>query len=233
MSGGELVITAPDAMEFRALQGFYREEWGELHFLRAVERKLRGGGVCYDVGGYLGQFLIPVAKIVGERGLVVGFEPLPANHERLMRTVASYQLTNVKVFRLALSDYNGEAPILGADSGATIVPRAAGLKQSSPNIAVQVTRGDDLGMAAGLPVPKAIKIDVEGAEFGVLSGLEKTLSSPLCELLCLEIHPRFLPAPVSLERVLSLVRSLGFNQVQTRPRGAEIHLIAEKVQAQA
>jgi hypothetical protein len=93
---------------------------------------------------------------------------------------------------------------------------------------IRVLRGDDLRAGSGLPLPKAVKIDVEGAEFEVLSGLKKTLSSPLCELLCLEIHPRLVPAEVSTEMVFSLVRSLGFNRADTRPRGSEIHLIAEK-----
>jgi hypothetical protein len=94
-------------------------------------------------------------------------------------------------------------------------------------------RGDDLRAEAQLLVPKGVKIDVEGAEFGVLRGLKETLSSPLCELLCLEIHPSFLPPEVSTGMVLSLVRAFRFDRIQTRTRGSEIHLIAKKVREQA
>jgi len=48
--------------------------------IRALTTKLRSAGVYYDVGSNVGCVLIPVAKIVGERGQVIGFEPQPANH---------------------------------------------------------------------------------------------------------------------------------------------------------
>ncbi len=228
MHEGDLVIPVPDARQFRSLQGFYREEWGELRFLKAVEQRLRHGGICYDVGSSIGQFLIPVAKLVGERGLVVGFEPNRTNYEQLLKAVAAYGLANARVFRLALGDHEGEAQIFGSDSGATIVPPAGNGEGRSHVEAVRVARGDDLRAAEGLPLPKAVKIDVEGAEFSVLSGLTDTLSSPICELLCLEIHPHLAPPAVTTEMVLSLVRSFGFNRAEGRPRRDVIHLIAEK-----
>ena len=172
-----------------------------------------------------------MAKIAGERGRVIGFEPLPGSYQLLIRNIALNGLTNATVFQLALGDRSGEIQIFGTRGAATIVPRAASRNKSSPAAIIRVTRGDDLRRTACLPVPKAVKVDVEGAEFGVLSGLKETPSSPACDLLCLEIHPRFIPAEVSPEMVLSLVRSLGFNRTEGRQRGSEIHLIAEKVGA--
>jgi FkbM family methyltransferase len=163
---------------------------------------------------------------------VVGFEPQPANHRRLLTNIALNRLANVRVFQLALAERSGEIQIYGERGTATVVARAAAIHPSAELATVRAMRGDDLRAKAQLPIPKAVKIDVEGAEFGVLTGLRETLSSPLCELLCLEIHPRFVPPEVSTERVLSLVRSLGFNRIETRPRGTEIHLIAEKETAQ-
>ena len=228
IAGVEVVFAAPDACEFRTLEDCYRDE---MDFVQALAHSLRPGGVFYDIGSNAGQFLIPLAKIVGERGQVIGFEPHPENHQRLMRNVALNGLTNVKVFQVALGDCSGEVHVHGARGTATVALRA--VRRGLPVATTRAMRGDNLRADTGLPVPKAVKIDVEGAEFEVLSGLKKTLSSPLCELLCLEIHPRFLPAEVSTEMVFSLVRSLGFDRAETRPRGSEIHLIAEKSQAQA
>jgi FkbM family methyltransferase len=228
IGGVQVVFAAPDATEFRILERCYGDE---LDFVEALAKRLRRGGVCYDIGSDVGQFLIPVAKLLGGRGRVVGFEPHPGNYQRLMRNIALNHLTNATAFQLALGDRGGEIQIFGTGGVATIVPRAANQNKSSAAAIVVMIRGDDLRWMAGLPVPQAVKVDVEGAEFAVLSGLKETLSSPVCDLLCLEMHPRFIPAEVSPEMVLSLVRSLGFNRTQSRQHGSEIHLIAEKVGA--
>jgi len=230
VGGVEVVLAAPDATEFRTVEHCFA---GEMDFVEALAKKLRTGGVYYDIGSNIGQFLILAAKVVGERGQAVGFEPHPVNHQRLLRNVALNGLTNVRVFQVALGDRNSEIQIYGARGLATVVPRAAAWHQTSPVATVQAMRGDTLRAHSGLPIPTAVKIHVEGAEFGVLSGLKETLSSPLCELLCLVIHPPLLPAEVSVEKVLSLVRSFGFNRAETRPCEIEMHVIAEKVQAQS
>ncbi|MGD0123753.1 MAG: FkbM family methyltransferase [Terriglobia bacterium] len=228
--GVEVVFAASNATEFRTLESCYADE---ADFIDALAKKLRLGGVFYDVGSNVGQFLIPVAKMVGERGEVIGFEPHPANHEGLLKNIALNRLANVRVFQVALADSAGEIQIYGTRGTATVVARAAATHPSTEVAAVRAMRGDDLRAEAQLLVPKGVKIDVEGAEFGVLRGLKETLSSPLCELLCLEIHPSFLPPEVSTGMVLSLVRAFRFDRIQTRTRGSEIHLIAKKVREQA
>jgi FkbM family methyltransferase len=220
------MFAAPDATEFRTLESCYADE---LDFVHALANELRLGGVFYDIGSNAGQFVVLFAKLVGQRGEVIGFEPHPSNYERLAKNIALNQLSNVRVFSIALGDQDGETDIFGARGIATLVPSAATRHGYKPSSKAKVARGDDLRVAEGLPVPKAIKIDVEGAEFGVLSGLKETLSSTICELLCLEVHPDLLPAEVTSEMVFSLVRSFGFNHAETRPRAGVIHLIAEKV----
>ncbi len=230
IAGVEVVLDAPDATTFRTLECCYG---GERDFIAALAKKLRSGGVYYDVGTNVGCVLIPVAKILGERGLAIGFEPQPANYQQLIKNVSLNGLRNVTLFPLALGDRNRELPIFGTGATATTVPRAAAWHVNSPVEAIPARRGDDWREETGLPIPKAVKIDVEGAEFAVLTGLEKTLSSPLCELLCLEIHPLLMPAEVSVDALVSLVRSLGFTRAEIRARESEIHLIAEKFRVQS
>jgi FkbM family methyltransferase len=228
VAGVEFVFAAPTPTEFRTLESCYTDE---TDFIEALQEKLQGGGVFYDVGSNAGQFLIPIAKMIGERGEVIGFEPHPTNHARLLKNIALNQLANVRVFQLALGERSGEIPMYGTRGTATVVPRAAAAHPSAEEVTVRTVRGDDLQRDGRVPIPNAVKIDVEGAEFGVLMGMKETLSSPLCELLCLEIHPAFIPPEVSTEMVLSLVRSSGFDGIRTRTRGTEIHMIARKVKA--
>jgi len=225
----EVMFAAPDGTEFRTLESCYSDE---MDFIEALEKTLRAGDVFYDVGSNAGQFLIPMAKIVGESGQAIGFEAHPGNYGRLLKNLALNRLTNVRSFLLALSDLPGKVQMFGARGTATIVPAAARYHQDRPTCAVPAVRGDDLRKSAGLPVPVAVKVDVEGAEFAVLSGLAETLSSPLCQLLCCEVHPPLLPEGISSAAFFTLVRSLGFSQMETRSRGQEIHMIARRVPAQ-
>jgi hypothetical protein len=96
IGGVEVVFAAPDATEFRTLECCYEDE---LDFVETLEERLQRGGVYYDVGSNVGQLLIPVAKIVGERGRVIGFEPHPGNYQRLIRNVALNGLTKATAFK--------------------------------------------------------------------------------------------------------------------------------------
>jgi FkbM family methyltransferase len=225
VAGVTVALAARDAIDFRVFDVCYANE---MDFIEALAAKLTAGDIFYDIGTNAGQFLIPMAKIVAERGRVFGFEPHPENYQRAVTNITLNHLTNVQVFRVAFAERAGELQMYGVRANATVVPRAAAYNQSQPTTLVPSVRGDDFCLSADLPIPMAVKIDVEGAEFAVLSGLEKTLSHPACELLCLEIHPCMIPAEVSTEMVLSLVRSLGYTRLEALPRGTEIHVLATK-----
>ena len=225
ISGVEVVLETRDATDFRTLEECYGNE---MDFVQALAGTLAQGGAFYDVGSNVGQFLIPMAKILGERGEAIGFEPHPENHQRLMRNLALNQLHNVQALRVALGDRDGEAEIFGARGTATIVPPGATHGRVKAPCRTKVARGDEYRQREGLPLPNAVKIDVEGSEYSVLQGLSKTLSESKRSLLCCEIHPRALPSGLSPQRIVSLVGALGFTVRQMQLRGTEIHLIAGK-----
>jgi FkbM family methyltransferase len=225
IGGVEVVLAAPDATDFRTLEEWYGSE---MDFIQALAGHLAQGGVFYDVGSNVGQFLIPMAKVLGERGEAIGFEPHPVNHQRLMRNLALNQLHNARALRVALGDRDGEAEIFGARGTATIMPHGAAQGGVKAFGRTKVARGDEYRQREGLPIPSAVKIDVEGAEYSVLQGLSKTLSESRRSLLCCEIHPRALPPDISPDRIVSLVGDLGFTVRQVQLRGTEIHLIAGK-----
>ena len=92
---------------------------------------------------------------------------------------------------------------------------------------MEIAQGDELAAAEKLPTPRVVKIDVEGYEHAVIQGLRHTLSDPVCEMICCEIHPSMLPAGVTPDAVLDLVERLGFKQIQQFPRWDKTsHIIA-------
>src|SRR5581483_1847479 len=65
------------------------------------------GDVVYDVGAHVGYYTLLASKLVGARGHVYAFEPLPANLEFLERHLKLNQITNVTVVPAAVSDATG------------------------------------------------------------------------------------------------------------------------------
>jgi hypothetical protein len=93
---------------------------------------------------------------------------------------------------------------------------------------VEIMEGDHLVEIEKLPLPRAVKIDVEGYEYAVIRGLSQTLVQPDCELVCCEIHPSLLPAEVKPQDVLDLLKSLGFTHIDLYPLLNTYHTVCYK-----
>jgi FkbM family methyltransferase len=129
---------------------------------------------CIDVGAHSGDVLAEIVRIA-PRGHHLAFEPLPA-----LATALQKRLPGVDVRNVALDDASGTAPfthVLDRPgwSGLKARPTPDGDAPRTETIEVTVERLDDV-----LPdgyTPTLVKIDVEGAELGVLRGAHATLAA--------------------------------------------------------
>jgi len=96
-----LFVTPPSSPKAQML-GRY-----ELEVSRGLERFLKRGDVFIDIGAHAGYFTLKCAKIVGEGGLVVSFEPNPVAYRALYLNVLINRLLNVYISKMALSDRDG------------------------------------------------------------------------------------------------------------------------------
>ena len=224
--GRDLKFYVHTPVELRELETTPRDE---EDFFTALASVLREGDTFFDVGSNLGKFAVTFAKVVGARGSVVAFEPELRCFERLEENIRLNCLANVRAFRKALGQEDGEGKLLVAgtnNTGSSLLPVHS--VASSATETVDVVPGDRFRDAEQLPVPRAIKIDVEGYEHYVLEGFKHTLSDPQCVMVCCEVHQLFLPSGITVEMIEALVRDCGFGSVTVLPRGREIHLIATK-----
>jgi FkbM family methyltransferase len=149
----------------RIVIGTYEPEQSRL-----FEETLRPGDTVLDVGAHAGYYTLLAAVLVGEHGRVWAFEPDPHNFSALCRHVRINRQENVTTAQLAVSDTSGAAHFVqGSGSG-------TGRLCADGAIEVETTTLDEFCASRGIR-PAAIKIDVEGAEAGVLQGAERTLAT--------------------------------------------------------
>lgn len=131
----------------------------------ALADVLRPGDVFWDVGAHIGFFTMLAARLVGEDGQVHAFEPLGTNRARLERGIELNGLGTVTVHATAVADSGGERMLYESPSTSmwSLVAPAGGSGVTVPTATL-----DELSRT--LPRPRAIKIDVEGAEVDVLRG---------------------------------------------------------------
>jgi len=225
VSGGTFVTRS--AEQLRAVEAGSSEPSLEL-----LARFLRPGDTVYDIGSHLGLYSVLLAQIVGPNGTVVAFEPHHETYLQLLQNLRLNELPNVRPFEKALGERSGSEKLYigGVIANFSLLP--GGIERSGggelPFQWVAVVRGDEFVEAESLPIPRAVKIDVEGFEYSVIKGIEKTLAAPECEVACCEIHPRFLPAPVNPAAVVELLRSLGYSRIEGQPGDAPYHVVAYK-----
>lgn len=190
----------------------------------AIERTLcalRPGDTFLDVGCHYGIYSVLASKLVGPTGRVIAVEPHPGVLEVLRRNIAFNGCENIEVLNLALSDTTGLLGLAYNENGSG---RQRDADPVSPVHNVWAIAGDEI--LNKFPVASGIKIDVEGHEFAVLSGLRRTLSSTICRILCLEIHPELLPNGVTEETILTYIGECRFSVASRTTRAAQVLLVA-------
>ena len=194
--------------------------------LEIIMRSLRPGDVFLDIGANVGVYTVLSARAVGEAGCVLAFEPEIRRFERLQENLTLNGFRNVRPFRVALGEAEGEGRLYvkGPPSPSLVTPHghlAAGAEWE----VVKVVNGDEYWRAHVLPAPRVVKIDVEGFELSVLKGLRGLLSGPATTFLVCEIHPW---AGVTVQDVRELLASMRFGNVTTTRRQDEVHMLASK-----
>jgi len=177
---------------------------------RALIRRLaRKGSLAVDVGANIGYFAILMAEAVGEQGAVLAFEPDLENLRLLRAVVARTGSRNVQVIPAALSDRAGRTPLyVNPDHPGDhrLYPVGSHLKGQE----VEVWSLDEYPMSQQLDL-SLVKIDVQGAELRVLSGMEKTLSAHRSAHVLLEFDPALLrQAGSDVDTLVALTGDLGF-----------------------
>jgi FkbM family methyltransferase len=180
-----------------------------------VRRYVKPGDTLVQVGAYRDGWLALVgSRIVGSKGAVVCFEPMPDYAESLRQNVALNDSRNITVEQVAVSDGTGEARFAVAGSNSSLV-----LAEKSDATNVRTVSLDDYVASRGIGKVDFLIVDVEGAEPLVLRGARRTLETSVSFLL-IEVIDEFLRrAGSSAQELIQSLRAMAFHPYVITRRG--------------
>ena len=183
---------------------------------RWVRTQLRPGDVVVDIGANIGYFSLLAAGLVGQSGTVLAFEPVPSIADMLEQNISRNGL-DVDVRRVAVSDHPGTIEVFraaGRNLGTSGTAPGAGVSEGL----VPCVRAADAVPPELWPRIRFVKIDVEGDEARVLSGLGPVLDAmPVDSAVLVEISPDALVAQgTSPAEILDAMAARGFTAMAIR-----------------
>ncbi len=196
-----------------------------------LDRVLKPGMVFVDVGANDGYYTLFAARRVGPGGRVVAVEPSSRERSHLERNLARNGIGNVEIVPAALGAAAGHADLHlahGAHTGHNTLGSFAHddvVPDSSERVALDTL--DAVVARLGLPRVDVVKIDVEGAEAGVIAGGRAVLTT-IRPVLMMELNDSALRSQGSSEASLlaTLQREFGYEILvfSTRSGLAERHV---------
>jgi FkbM family methyltransferase len=193
----------------------------DTHLIGAILKHLEPGDTFWDIGANFGLYSMVVQKwLEGKGGRVISFDPDPWCQERLEENRELNSFPRLKIMKVALAKERGRMDLhvaehsIGGTSALSDAPENG--KEGRQVIQVEVLPGDQVREEQNLEVPGAIKIDVEGFEWEVVQGLEKTLKEDECRFVLVEIHSTLLEQrnlPQAVGEIEELLQKCGFQNI--------------------
>jgi len=149
-----------------------------------IQELVKPDWTCIDIGANIGYFTLIMAK---QCKYVYAFEPELNNFNLLKMNIELNKFGDVTIYREAVGDYTGTKPLYICDTN-NGMHRLYKSKHCGTRVAyVYTVRLDDYKLV-DWPKIDFIKIDVEGAEYGVLTGMVELLIKDKPTIL-MEFHP--------------------------------------------
>ncbi len=155
----------------------------EAYETHLISQLLKSGATFVDVGANIGYYSVIASRLVGEQGQVFSFEPEAKNFSLLAENCRVHALDNCCLINAGLAASQGEAQIhLSSDNFGDHQIYDAGLSRSQQTI--QLVSGDSFFDQQKPKIDRmdVLKIDTQGAEMQVMSGLKQTLKNSLPDL---------------------------------------------------
>lgn len=184
---------------------------------------VKPGYTIIDVGANIGFTTLVFAKLTGENGKVISYEPDPINYENCLNNIRSNPFSNIGLKKLGLGSTSGEfelVVITESNRGGNRIQ--IGENKNNSNLIKVTTLDSEVLTEKKIDL---IKIDVEGFEFEVLKGAKQVLKRDYPIVFC-EIDDNYLKLQgSSIKELLSfMINDIGFDIVKDANTGLIIDL---------
>jgi FkbM family methyltransferase len=167
----DLVVTPKEAGYYYTL-GFY--EAGTLDFMK---KYINQGDTFVDIGASVGMMTMMAAKLVGNEGRVLAFEPQLTRFTCLNLGVKNNSFDNIKIFKYGLSDRASQQTLFFDGCSPTFIHgNNKDISDTNCEIVDTLTL-DSIIKRENIKRVSMIKIDVEGFEERVLRGAKSIIRS--------------------------------------------------------
>ena len=163
----------------------------ETWLTQCISRIIKPGDICVDIGANYGYYSLLMSSLAGKEGRTIAVEPNPYVFGLLAAT-ASVHSSNIEPVQVAVSDVTGYTTLVIPDNffgDASIVERKDKPRLGRSRVDVKTQTLDELAVQLELPRIDLVKIDVEGAEPQVFSGMKETISKNMDLRVLIEYSP--------------------------------------------
>lgn len=193
---------------------------------------LQPGDTFIDIGAHVGYFTVMASLAVGETGRVIAVEPDGENRDALLRQISLNRCENVTIVPCCMGDREGDVEFyINSDNDgghALWNPASHPFNERSRQRVIKrpcrmVTLDSILASRRDIPPIRAIKIDAEGCEAGIIRGGIGTIQRHRVPFLFIEInHHALLEMGTNAEELVSLLASSGYGGYLVTVEGVEI-----------
>lgn len=187
LPGSQVRMHVDSFVEWRTRLHSCKKEPDTIEWLQG---SLRPGDVLYDIGSNVGAYALAAAALSQSDVRVFAFEPSAPNYAQLCRNIVLNRFgARVVPIPIALT----AAPGLVNFGYSDLTPGAAlhdsGSAEMHPEVGHSVLGAtlDSLVSVYSLKHPTHIKVDVDGAEVGVIRGATDVLRSPTLRTVLIEL----------------------------------------------
>ena len=145
----------------------------EHEVFRKLLDSIKPGFNFIDVGAHIGRYSFPIAKLLGENGLVIAIEPDSRVFKALTKGIELNDLRNVIALNIALGHRDGEAAL--CQKYVTATSSIIEYERCERIVKVSMRSLDSLITELKISHIDVIKIDAEGAEVQILKGAINTI----------------------------------------------------------